>query len=204
MLKETFMELLHASNSHQLKEALWTELEQHYSKRSRHYHTLDHLAALLRQLEAIKDRFQDWKVILAALFYHDVIYVASKSDNEEKSAEFAVSRLRSSSFSEAQISRVTALILATKSHEASKDPEFNLFTDADLSILGQAPNLYQRYCEQVRKEYRIYPDVVYKPGRRKVIQHFLDMPRIYKSDYFYDLFERQARVNLNDEFEKLS
>jgi predicted metal-dependent HD superfamily phosphohydrolase len=42
----------------------------------------------------------------------------------------------------------------------------------------------------------MYPDFLYKPGRRKVLTHFLEMERIFKSDHFYQKYEEQARKNL--------
>jgi predicted metal-dependent HD superfamily phosphohydrolase len=88
------------------------------------------------------------------------------------------------------------MILATKSHAASVNRDIDLFTDADLSVLGAAPETYAQYAAGVRKEYSMYPDLHYKPGRRKVLKHFLEMDRIFKTDEFFQLYEKQARENL--------
>jgi predicted metal-dependent HD superfamily phosphohydrolase len=56
----------------------------------------------------------------------------------------------------------------------------------------------------IRKEYNFYPDFMYKPGRQKVLQHFIQMPRIYKTDYFHDRYEEKARDNLHVELKELS
>jgi predicted metal-dependent HD superfamily phosphohydrolase len=39
--------------------------------------------------------------------------------------------------------------------------------DADLSILGKDLDTYLAYTKMIRKEYSIYPDFLYKPGRKK-------------------------------------
>jgi len=57
---------------------------------------------------------------------------------------------------------------------------------------------------KIRKEYKVYPDIIYKPGRRKVVQHFLAMERIYKTDYFFVRLEQQAKENLTKELTLLS
>jgi predicted metal-dependent HD superfamily phosphohydrolase len=49
----------------------------------------------------------------------------------------------------------------------------------------------------------MYPDFLYRPGRRKVLQHFLDMERIFKTEEFASKFEKQARVNLGWELRGL-
>jgi predicted metal-dependent HD superfamily phosphohydrolase len=94
-------------------------------------------------------------------------------------------------------------ILATKSHIRSTDNDTNYFTDADLSVLGQNWETYLLYYKNVRKEYSIYPALVYNPGRKKVLNHFLSMDRIFKTDFFYNKFETQAKLNLQQEIESL-
>ena len=49
----------------------------------------------------------------------------------------------------------------------------------------------------------MYPEVVYKPGRQKVLHHFLQMPAIYKTDYFIEKYEQQARNNMLYELKEL-
>ncbi|HET7178254.1 MAG TPA: hypothetical protein VFI14_00955 [Chryseosolibacter sp.] len=51
----------------------------------------------------------------------------------------------------------------------------------------------------MRREYSMYPDFLYRPGRRKVLQYFLDMERIFKTEEFASKFEKQARGNLERE-----
>ena len=94
-------------------------------------------------------------------------------------------------------------IKCTKSHEFS-DSDTNYFTDADLSILGKSWKTYEEYYQQIRKEYKIYPDFIYNSGRKKALQHFLKMDRIFKTDYFFEKYEIQARENLQNELQILT
>lgn len=200
MLKETFIELLtNYTDNHRLTDKLWTEISKNYSSKKRHYHTLQHLDGLLTQLTAIKDKIQNWDIILFTLYYHDIIYNPLKSDNEEKSAELAEKHLKQISVSSDKIELCKKQILATKSHLKSTDSDTNYFTDADLSVLGQDWEIYSLYYKNVRKEYSIYPDFMYNSGRKKVLTHFLTMGRIFKTDFFYDKFEMRAKRNLAHE-----
>lgn len=204
MLKERFIELLTKyTDNNRLKDELWTEIEKNYSSKKRHYHTFQHLENLLSQLTEVKSEIQNWETILFTLFYHDIIYNSVKSNNEEKSAELAEKRMKQISVSNDKIELCKKQILATKSHIKSTDSDTNYFTDADLSILGQNWETYLLYCKNVRKEYSIYPTLVYNPGRKKVLNHFLSMDRIFKTDFFYNKFETQARQNLQQEIESL-
>ena len=94
-------------------------------------------------------------------------------------------------------------ILATKSHDNSDCNDTNLFTDADLSILGSDWDSYLIYLNQIRQEYKLYPDLIYKPGRKQVLQHFIEKQRLFKTDYFHKKFENQAKSNLEKELKLL-
>ena len=203
-LKEIFSNLLinYTTNSSLINE-LWDEVEKNYSGKNRHYHTLQHLENLLITLTEVKSEIQNWESILFTLFYHDIIYTALKSDNEENSALLAEKRMQQLSVSNDIIERCKSQILATKSHSKSTDSDTNYFTDADLSVLGQPWEIYSLYYKNVRKEYAIYPDFIYNTGRKKVIQHFLSMNSIYKTDYFYNQFEKVAKENLMKELSYL-
>ena len=203
-LKEIFSNLLinYTTNSSLINE-LWDEVEKNYSGKKRHYHTLQHLENLLITLTEVKSEIQNWESILFTLFYHDIIYTALKSDNEENSALLAEKRMQQLSVSNDIIERCKNQILATKSHSKSTDSDTNYFTDADLSVLGQPWEIYSLYYKNVRKEYAIYPDFIYNTGRKKVIQHFLSMNSIYKTDYFYNQFEKVAKENLMKELSSL-
>jgi len=204
MLKETFTKLLSKyTDDNRLTNILWTEIEKNYTGKKRHYHTLQHLDNLYSQLTIVKEEIKNWETILFTLYYHDIIYNATKSDNEEKSAELAEKRMKEISVSSNIIEQCKEQILATKSHHKSIDSDTNYFTDADLSVLGKSWETYALYYKNVRKEYAIYPAFIYNPGRKKVLNHFLSMDRIFKTDFFYNKFETQAKQNLQRELDSL-
>lgn len=203
-LHQNFKDLFQKYNQdNSLQENLWLEIETYYTSKKRHYHTLSHLENLFQELLPIQENFEDWETIKFSIFYHDIIYNASRSDNEEKSAILAIERLKEIGINEDQILKCNHQILMTKSHEMS-DNDTNYFTDADLSILGKNWKTYEEYFKQIRKEYRIYPDFMYNRGRKKALKHFLEMEGIFKTDYFFGKYEKQARLNLEKELEILS
>lgn len=203
-LKETYIKLCKKySNDDALINDYWQIIEKAYSHKSRLYHNLQHLINLFSQLNEVKELITDWETIQFATFYHDIIYNTLKSNNEEKSASLAKTHLTKLGVPNVQIDKCVAFIIATKSHEINTDNDCNLFTDADLSILGCDWIDYELYFNQIRKEYSIYPDLIYNPGRKKVLQHFLSMNKIFKTEHFFNKFEIKARYNLTSELEKL-
>ncbi|MBT8263409.1 MAG: hypothetical protein KJO05_11345 [Bacteroidia bacterium] len=204
LLTDHFKSLLKSFNVTQSTiDTLWGEIETHYSEGHRYYHTLEHLDNVLKELIEVKDSIEDWEVLLFSLFYHDIIYDTQKSNNELKSAEFAEKRLQTLRVPKEKIEKCKAVILATSSHELSDDHDINCFLDVDLSVLGRAREVYEKYSEDIRKEYSNYPDLLYRPGRKKILTHFLGMDRIFKTKYFSEKFEVQARKNLQWELENV-
>ncbi|WP_428741230.1 HD domain-containing protein [Tenacibaculum sp.] len=204
MLKDTFLSLLsNYSNNNSLHNILWEEIAHNYSNEQRYYHTLEHLESLLVQLTEVKDKINHWDTILFTLFYHDVIYNSLKSTNEEKSADLAVKRMQQLHVPKPIIEDCKNQILATKTHKLSEDSDTNYFIDTDLSVLGKSWEIYSQYYKNVRKEYAIYPNLIYNPGRKKALTHFLDMDKIFKTEYFYQKFEKTARENIQREIELL-
>ncbi len=202
-LKEAFAKSYsHYTEDELLCKRLWSEIDRAYSGKGRHYHTLQHLDDLLNQMTDIRDKIVDWDLIVFAIAYHDIVYSVSSHDNEEKSARIAAERL-SSFLDRFHIEKCKARIIATKTHLPVSDSDTNYFTDADLAIFGSNTGRYVEYTKLIRAEYSMYPGIIYDAGRKKVIQHFLKMDRIYKTDWFYEKFESIARYNLSAELKLL-
>lgn len=205
MLYDEFITLLKSVHApRNTIEILWREIETHYTSKNRHHHTLTHLENMLRELIEVKPRIEDWTTLLFSLYYHDIIYNIRRSDNELKSAEFASNRLESLGIPKENIEKCKQQILATILHHRSDDSDTNYFLDSDLSILGSSNERYEMYSENIRKEYRYHPEILYRPGRKKVIKHFLAMDCIFKTDHFIAKFEEQARRNLQWELNRLN
>lgn len=93
--------------------------------------------------------------------------------------------------------------MATKQHAATCDPDTAYFADADLSILGSDRAAYLDYAGRIRREYRSYPDLLYKPGRKKVLKKLLALPAIFQTTWFRNLYEENARENMLHELRLL-
>lgn len=176
----------------------------YYDEGKRHYHNISHIIQLVSLQQEYAGHIRDNEVVLFSIFFHDIIYHARQSDNEEKSAAAAVTHLQQIGFPAHRTAAVNDFIIATKTHiNAQNNPDLDYFLDFDLQILGASPEAYRQYAQQIRAEYSSYPDLVYKPGRRKVLQHFLDMPAIFSTPAFRELYEESARNNIRAEMNTL-
>ena len=96
------------------------------------------------------------------------------------------------------------LVLVTRHDGEPKTPDEALLSDIDLAILGAGPKRFDEYETQVRAEYRHVPTALYRPGRRKVLNGFLERPRIYHTEWFRERYEAQARRNLERSLARLA
>jgi predicted metal-dependent HD superfamily phosphohydrolase len=205
MLTDIFLQLVKKyTNDHELANNLWLEIFTKYSEPKRHYHTIDHLKNMHRDLNDVKDKIEDWDTILFAFFYHDIIYKAYSNSNESDSAKLAMQRLSDLGYPAPKIAKCANMILATKHHTLSDDDDTNYLLDADLAIFGQPTEEYQKYSEQIREEYTLYADFMYNSGRKKALQNFLQMEAIFKTDHFRKKYEKQARMNITNELDSLN
>ncbi|WP_298417543.1 hypothetical protein [uncultured Kordia sp.] len=179
----------------------WEEIRDTYSEQKRHYHNLNHISHMLHFASTDQADLEDYDMLQFAIWYHDIVYKATKSNNELKSAKFAKNQLKNLKIDLKRIENCTNLIISTKKHEIINDQNQDnaYLLDWDLAILATAWETYESYTQKIRKEYSMFPNFMYKKGRKNVLQHFLERPQIYYSEKYYDLWEANARKNIQRE-----
>jgi predicted metal-dependent HD superfamily phosphohydrolase len=182
-------------------ESDYRRVRRSWNSMSRHYHTLTHLDACLREFDGARDLATRAGEVELALWFHDAIYRSWRRDNEEQSAALAARVLRAASIE--CVERIRQLVLATSHREEGFAGDTALVVDIDLSILGQPPEIYAQFERAIRREYWWVSRAKYVAGRRAVLQKFLGRRAIYQHDRFYEQYEKQARANLEAESERL-
>ena len=180
---------------------LWSEIENKYTGRNRHYHNLKHLGAMMDEALRFKDSIEQLSVLKLSIFYHDIIYNPLRKDNELRSAERMKSRLSKLGVATDTINRSFDQILLTKGHQLkeSSTSDDGYFLDFDLTVLGEDWLVYAEYAKQIRKEFWIFPTKTYKEGRKKALASFLNRESIYFTPAFRETKEEQAQANLQRE-----
>lgn len=204
-LKESWIALASKYTEIDSAEKWFILLEKKYRGTQRYYHNFNHLEAMFKGLFSIQEQIQDIEIIQFAIWFHDIIYNSYKKNNEQKSAEEAVKFLSLSSFPKEKIDKVAVYINATQKHELLVgDSDLATFLDLDLSILGVGREQYEEYAKKIRKEYQLIPYPIYKKGRRKVLQQFIQRETLFFTPTFQQLYETQARENLAWEIDLLA
>jgi predicted metal-dependent HD superfamily phosphohydrolase len=183
---------------------MFNQLIKSYAGPKRHYHNLHHISALLSLQQQHTSLITDPDVLQFSIFFHDIVYNVLKKDNEAKSAVVAANFLATIDYPADKIKKVVQFIEATQTHvNSTGDTDLDYLLDFDLRILGAPAADYQHYQQQIRQEYAIFPDMLYNPGRKKVLQHFLHQLPVFKTSTFRNLYEEQAIANLTAELAAL-
>jgi predicted metal-dependent HD superfamily phosphohydrolase len=175
----------------------------------RRYHTLTHVMWVLRHVAelAATTPTSDDAVVRAAALYHDAVYDPTSRTNEADSARLAADVLGDIGWDEPRITQVVALIGAT-AHGTVPPPDtdptmLDVLLDADLAILGAEPAVYDAYARGVREEYGHVDEGAWRAGRAAVLDHFLALPSIYRTEAMRAALGRRAIANLTAERRRL-
>ena len=191
----------------ELAVAACDEILARYRERHRAYHTLTHVLECMGWLDAAITLAEEPEEIRLALLYHDAVYDPRAHDNEARSAALFRAHAEAVALPAGIRDRITSLITATShgTHEgvASRD-DSALIRDIDLAILGASPHRYDRYEQQIRREYAHVPGELFREARAALLRRFLETTAIYRTDFFARRLEAQARANLARAVEQLT
>ena len=176
--------------------SIFNHLVAAYAESARSYHTAEHIVDCLAQLDLSRPRSGRFDEVEAAIWFHDAVYVPGGSDNEDRSAHLAQTALLACAAPPETARRIAELVLATRHLTVPRDVDAQLLCDVDLSILGRGPEIFDEFERRIRREYHWVPDPAYRTARSEVLAGFLGRHPIYQTEYFRNLYETQARSNL--------
>lgn len=184
---------------------IYREIEDAYRMPPRSYHSFHgHVAFCIRELYRLPVGIVgNIDEVELALDLHDSRIDFTRKDNELQSALFSADLCRRMGLPAPFEKHVGNHILRTDHSGMPDDPDSRLVVDIDLAILGQDGITFDGYERSVRKEYEFVPEDVYRKRRIEVLGFFLKRPSIFLTDYFRDLYEKQARKNLYRSIHKL-
>jgi predicted metal-dependent HD superfamily phosphohydrolase len=169
-----------------------------YSELQRHYHTLTHIAHCLSLFDKISAELQNPEALELAIWFHDVIYKPGATDNEQLSADQFMA-LSNGKFSDQLRDTVYQHIMATV-HDGSEfeNADTNYMLDIDLSSFGRPWPEFIRDSDNLRLEMGDLSDEIFYKKQASFQDRLFSRPRFFRSKYFYDHFESQARQNRRD------
>lgn len=196
----------------------WHEPHRIYHGPAHLRHALDSHALLLQLSPISQPRPQPQPqpsivVENLALWFHDAIYTTAGSPpgtDETLSAQLAVDLLgptvsSNGDLTAPQVDEVARLVLITQEHNPRPEDEAGArVNDADLAVLGSAPDRYARYTKQVRTEFRDIPDERFSQGRATILTKLLRQGTLFRTPAAANRWEQQAQHNLRTELAHLT
>lgn len=170
-----------------------------YSHPPRVYHTLDHVRDCLSVFDTVRLLAEDRDACEFAIWLHDGVYFAERSDNEARSAEAAQMIAGLLGCRAEFVNTVRTLIMATRHSTSPPTADAALVADIDLSVLGGTWEVYDAYRRAIRAEYAWADDEAFRGGRLAFLDRMLDRPTIYTTAWFQEEYEERARDNLERE-----
>ncbi|WPF81315.1 DUF4031 domain-containing protein [Sanguibacter sp. 4.1] len=207
-----------------------SELLDRWYEAHRTYHGPAHLTHVLDSLVVLDPDRTAPRAVALALWFHDAVHDGRAGDDEAASAALAGETLgaldatssavgteeaqspevatqverTATRVERTEVAEVQRLVLLTTHHDpAPGDHAGALVCDADLAILGSAPDRYTRYTEQVRREYAHVPDELFAPARAEVLERLLDAGPFFRTPVGAERWEAAARRNVSDEILRL-
>jgi predicted metal-dependent HD superfamily phosphohydrolase len=177
-------------------ESVFDDLVAAYAEPHRAYHRFDHVLDCLCVFDDFSRGAEHPSEVETAIWFHDAIYDPTRHDNEARSADWAVDVLRRALAGEADTGRVRELVLATRHDAPAATADQRLLLDVDLSILGRSPAEFQRYEDEIRREYAWVPEAIYHERRADLLEGFLRRDPLFLTPELRSRFEAQARTNL--------
>jgi len=183
-------------------ESHFDDLQSAYSSPKRHYHSHTHVSECLNHLARVYALLAHPAEVEIAIWYHDAVYDAHANDNEIQSANLARLALTAAAAPDDTIDRICKMIIATQTHLSFNHDSATLL-DIDLGILGASTTAFEQYDHQIRREYHWVPEALYRSRRADVLAMFLQRDKIFVTDFFHELYEEQARINLTNKIVEL-
>jgi HD superfamily phosphodiesterase len=160
------------------------------------YHNLDHTKDVVTAATKIANHYQlnddDFFIVLAAVWFHDLGYMVDVANHEEKGAEIAVSFFEDHHVPQKHIDLITGCIRATKMPQAPTNLLEQIVCDADLFHLGT--DAFKEKDKLLLKEINLLHNTeISKQQWREKSMKFLES-HSYHTDY--------CKLLLNDTKEK--
>jgi predicted metal-dependent HD superfamily phosphohydrolase len=181
-----------------------SDLDHRYAEKHRRHHTVLHVNTVVRDVLDLASTLEldadDRRVLMLAACAHDVVYDVKPGDDEDASAAWARGHLTAAGVDAKIADRVETLVLSTKDHcVVAGDRAMAVLHDADMAVLGAPPEVYDRYALNIREEFVLVPDEVWRFGRTHVLQSLMSSEPLFVTAIGRDRWETQARANMNRE-----
>jgi predicted metal-dependent HD superfamily phosphohydrolase len=168
-------------NENNLISSFWNQILNNYTKKWRFYHNLNYLYDFIELYEKYNQLIEkEKKEFLLGIFYHNVIYVPSRNDNEKESIklfDYFLKEIKGNIINKEKIVQIFPQNLIYKEN----DDFVNLFLDMKLYIMMNNLEIYQN---KVRKEFCFMNDNEYNTKNMEYFSNIEKKDKLFQSKIF--------------------
>ncbi len=176
-----------------------------YTKKWKYYHNINHIYSFIELYDKYNNLIEKEKnEFLLSIFFHDIIYIPSRNDNEIESIKLLNKFYIEAEPKDLNKEKIIELISETQNHLLNKEykEDINLFLDMDMQIIAQEN--WEEYEDNIRKEYSFIDYNIYKIKRKEFLERLAKKEKIFRTKTFYELFEKVGRINIKNIIDKLN
>ena len=173
---------------------VYADLASRLGAPGRRFHNLSHIDDCLQRLDEVAPHLDDRDAVELALWFHDAVYEPGNPDNERRSAELFLAQ--SAGARPLFRRRVAALILTTRRNRTPRSNDCKFIDDIDLAGFGASWDEFMRNGKLLRREFAGQSDADYNRGLAGFLGSLRRRPRFFRTDWFAERLETQARSNL--------
>lgn len=192
---DSFIELFPKEQKSIARRLGYVALGMHSTELS--YHTPVHVLSILQFAKENKIELTIPQKL--CIFYHDVIYIVGNKNNEELSADFARVCL-DPYINELNLSYICEGIIYTSSHleDNLETDKYDLIMDLDLHSFALPEEYFLKQNSCVEKEFLDsgIPKEQWEDGRKKFLEMLYQKDNFFRTKFFRDKFEKQAKDNI--------
>ncbi|MHA4895590.1 Pycsar system effector family protein [Pedobacter sp. PWIIR3] len=164
------------------------------------YHNLEHTEQVVENVVKIANHYQlsdqDFFIVVAASWFHDIGYLFDRSQHEFKGAELMTEFLSGKTVSQDIIDRIKGCIMATKMPQRPEGLLQQIVCDGDLYHLGSGS--FKERNKLMRKEAQSFADHKIDKGEWRLKTISLFEVHHYHTDYAQQLLNEKKASNLED------
>ena len=183
----------------------WNKILNYYTKKWKFYHNLNHIYSFIDLYNKYNNLIENGKnEFLLSIFFHDIIYIPSRNDNEKESINKFNEFYQDIKPKNLNKEKVIKLITETENHLLNKEynNDINLFLDMDMHIISK--DNWEDYENKIRNEYCFVDYNIYKIKRKEFLEGLEKKEKIFRTNTFFVEFETKARKNIKAIINKLN
>lgn len=175
--------------------AVYADLVRRLDAPDRVFHNLRHIDDCLRGFDEVAPHLRDADAVELALWFHDAVYAPGDPANERRSADLFVAQAGGAPH--VLRARVVSLILATERRQAPRTEDARFVDDIDLAGFGVGWAAFAASSARLRREFADLDDGAYYRGQWKFLSRLRRRPTFFRTAWFRERYEAQARANLD-------